>query len=170
MEHTPRTADYHFPLQAFLQWRPDCENLTASLLKFLSEEYPEQWEVLCKHYADDHSQDSEGHSSPRQHLYGWEDLLREENFDELVRALDRMWPSLSGLDWGPCQSCRQETEISYQHKPIVSFELAPLFILREALEMDGSQYRPIMVCRKCAMQYMKKLAELVNEERITCWA
>ena len=144
-------------MSLFLESYSGEENKTEALLAFLHTNNPEVWEKLQA-------------KAVTPNFYGWRDIILPGYFEQLLHTLQRHWFYLTGQNEGECQMCKEVKPLAVEHEPIVSFEFGPVFKIYEHHEMDGAVATDQLVCRQCAMKTMKKVAEIVNIDEVTCWA
>lgn len=161
----------------FAKWNSiwaDVEGDTDDFFTFLKTEHPDIWERLQMFYADDYSHLSEEESihnySPRLGLYGWDDVAEPGKFHLFLPAFQSIWLYLTDQEFGECFYCKKETELDNEHKIIVSWGFGPVVKYYDHHELDGSRFDETLCCRDCAIQMYKKLAEVVNQEQVTCVA
>jgi hypothetical protein len=156
---------YFEMLTGFLTY-PKTNNLFDDLFNYLQEQYPVVWDKLNQWYADDYTWDD----FARMHLYGWDDLLKYNNFEMFLASLQREWPCISEQDWGQCDMCGEECGINIYHALCIGWDFAPIFQLNKVCSLDGAVMHERAICRQCAMSVLKGITENLDIDEITCVA
>ena len=137
------------------------KDITLDFFNFLEIQYPVLYDNLVQCYADD---SGPGEGNPRIHLYGWETLLKPENFSQFLVDFRLNFLILSEQDFGVCSLCQQNTEIAYEYRLIATYEVDPLFKINRVRELDGSWAEELVICRECAVKSAKITAEKAENE------
>ena len=88
------------------------------------------------------------------------------NFPLFIQALQRIWPMLSGQNYGICVICEKETELDRETRLIGAYEICPVLKIYQVHSFDGAILEESYICWDCTVEKLNELAKMVEPEGI----